>query len=586
MDAGGHACDAGGPFVLESVWVLPAVTPSGIAFDAQGDVYVTGIFNGTVTFGATMLTAPTAPGTSNMFLVKYDPSGNVLWAKSYGATTAGYVPPAMAVDPAGDVFLGGGFGTTLDFGGGTPPLVATGYLDAFAVKISPTGATQWAERFGYDQGPYAVLSIAVGPDGNPVVAGAAAGTVILGPTTWFQPVSGSNSQPFIAKLSTASGAVLWSNATGGDIASGEDIWVSIDASGRVFVAARLDSGGGAWGVETDAGAGNFATLRAGFETNGQIAWGQIDYGAYPVAAAVDSKGRLSVIENASGKVMVGGGTTFGSAQSGFSTLSLLFSPTDGTQLSGLDIGPTFPWSGAVDAHGNTLLTGTYWASATPIAVGGLSLPGGGGPKQPLFVAALDGTSNAVAVATLGASNDAQPLFMAVDPVARKTFVAATLQTAFTSSVGPIQPGTFVAVFGPGPCDDGAGPSGPATGNPQNHGDLAPDGGSPYMGVEAGSPAPCPSSVAGATNGAACPVAMGCSYGSECCFCSPMSCNGASTTWTCNTLQNSSSCPASPPAVGTACSGSLQCNYCLPGGRFFAQCIGGAWDTGYAQILCQ
>jgi hypothetical protein len=569
------------------VWTLPAVTSSGIAFDAQGDVYITGLFNGTVAFGTTMLTAPTAPGTSNMFLVKYDPAGNVLWAKSYGATTQSYIPPAMAVDPAGDVFLGGAFGSKLDFGGGTTPLLATG-LDAFVVKISDAGATQWAERFGYDQGPYAVLSIAVAPDGNPVVAGSAAGTIILGPTWWPQPAIPNANQPFIAKLSTASGAVLWSNATGGDINSGEDIWVSTDASGRVFLAARIDSGGGAWGVESDAGAGVFATLRAGFEANGKITWGQIDYGGFPMAASVDAKGRFVVIVNAVDQVVVGGGTTFGSPQSALGTLALLASPTDGTQLSGLGIDSTFPWSGAVDTHGNTLLAGQYWPKATPIPVGGLSLPAGPGLKQPLFVAALDGASHAVAVATLGASNDAQPLVMAVDPVSNKTFVAAKLMTAFTSSVGPIQPGAFLAIFGPGPCDDGAGPSGPSTGNPANHGDLAPDGGSPYMGGgDAGEPAPCPSSAAGATNGAACPVAMGCSYGNECCICSPMSCNGASSTWTCTTLQNSSSCPASPPAPGAACSPvSLSCNYCLPGGRLGAQCAAGGWDTGYAQILCQ
>src|SRR5580700_3020270 len=38
-DGGGHACDSGGPLVLESVWKLPTVTPSGIAFDGQGDLY-------------------------------------------------------------------------------------------------------------------------------------------------------------------------------------------------------------------------------------------------------------------------------------------------------------------------------------------------------------------------------------------------------------------------------------------------------------------------------------------------------------------------------------------------------------------
>jgi hypothetical protein len=585
-DGGRLACDSGGPLVLEAVWELPTVTPSGVAFDAQGDVYVAGIFNGTATFGTTTLTAPTAPGTENMFLVKYDAGGNVLFAKGYGTSTGIYINPAMAVDPAGNVFLGGAFADTLDFGGSTMPLSAIG-LDAFAVKISPSGTSLWADHFGYNGGPYAVLSIAVGPDGNPVVAGSAAGTIILGGTTWTAPASGGDQQPFLAKLATADGSVVWSNATGGDIVSGEDIWVAIDSAGRVFVAARVESGGGAWGVEPAAGAGNFATMRAGFGADGKIAWGQFDYGAFPMAAAIDSEGRVAVVENAFDTVVVGGTGMFGDAQSGDTTLSLLFSPVDGTLLSGLNIGSTFLWSGAADSHGNTLLTGTYWPKATPLPVGSLSLPAGGGSDQPLFVAALDGVSNAVAVATLGASNDAQPLFVAVDPGSGKTFVAATLGTAFTSTVGPLQPGALLAIFGPDPCDNGAGPPGASTGNPSNHGDLSPDGGSPYMGNDGGSPAACPASAAGAVNGAACPVAMGCSYGTTCCFCSPMGCGGASTTWTCDVLQNDASCPASPPSPGGACSPtSLSCNYCLAGGRFFAQCTGAGWSTGYAQIVCQ
>jgi hypothetical protein len=142
-EGGGHACDSGGPFVLESVWTLPAVTPSGVAFDGQGDLYVTGIFNGTVTFGTTMLTAPAAPGTENMFLAKYDPTGNVLFATSYGTPTGIYVNPSIAVDPAGDVFLGGGFANTLDFGGAASPVTATGLrspphtgqVDVFACHV-------------------------------------------------------------------------------------------------------------------------------------------------------------------------------------------------------------------------------------------------------------------------------------------------------------------------------------------------------------------------------------------------------------------------------------------------------------------
>jgi hypothetical protein len=560
------------------------VTPTGAAVDGQGDVYVTGLYNGTVTFGATTLTGPTAAGTENMFLVKYDGGGHVLFAKSYGSATGNYTNPALAVDAAGNAYLGGSFSGTLDMGGSATPVVAIA-VDAFASKISSTGQTLWTERFGYDAGPYAVLSIALGSDGNPIVAGSATGTINLGGNAWPAPSSGA--QPFVAKLSSTDGSIVWSNATGGNVNSTQDIFVATDSAGRVFVAARVESGGGAWGVESASGAGNFATMRAGFRPDGSTMWGQFDYGGFPVAAAVDSAGRFVVVENAYNAVTVGGSsTTFGNSASGSASLALLFSPIDGTLLSGLNVANTAPLAATVDANGNTLLTGTYWPQSSPIPVGGLTLPGGGGANQPLFLAGFDGASQAVGVSTLGASNNAQPSAIAVDPGSANIFVAASLGTGFTSSVGQIQPGAFVGLFGPDLCNDGAGPLGPSTGNPNNHGDLAPDGGSPYT-PEAGSPAPCPTSSATAVNGAACPIAMGCTYGGTCCNCAPMACNGQPTTWTCDILLNTSNCPTSAPPPGAACTlQGIQCNYCAPGGRLFAYCTSGGWETGYADLVCQ
>jgi hypothetical protein len=580
-------CDSGGPLALKSVWTLPKVSISGIAIDGRGDVYLTGIFNGVATFGSTTLAAPTAAGTENMFLVKYDPGGAVVFAKSYGTSTGIYIPPAIAVDPAGDVFLGGGFANTLDFGGASTPLASVSPLDGFAVKLSHEGATLWAERFGYGSGGAFVLSIAVAPDGNPILAGAAAGTVVLGAKTW--PAADSAEQPFIAKLDTTDGAVIWSNATGGNVLSGENVFVSTDATGRVFVAARVDSGGGAWGSQPVAGAGTFGTLRAGFDPGGSILWGQFDYGGYPVSASVDQGGRFMVLESSYDTEGVGGSSTsFGDASSGLASLSLLFSPIDGTLLSAIHIEETEPWGAAVDGHGNSLLTGIYWPSNTSSRpVGSLALASDSEFNQPLFLAALDGTSRPVSLATMGSTSDAQPLGIAVDRRSGNVFVHGNSPTAFTSSIGPLQPGVFVAVFGPDPCDDGAGPKGPSTGNPSNHGDLLADGGSPYAASDGQAPAACPASPAGALNGAACPVAMGCSYGATCCSCAPTACDGEPTLWTCDNLQNVAQCPSSPPPPGTACpSTSLQCNYCLSGGRFYADCMAGGWDTGYAQIVCE
>ena len=208
-------------------------------------------------FGSTTLTAPTATGYNNMFLAKYDGSGNVVLAKSWGTTTGLYLPPAIAVDPAGNVFLGGMFANTLDFGGSSTALKAVSYGDGFTAKVSPAGDALWAVRFGYNAGPPS-LSITMAPDGNPIIAGSADGDIILGSTTW--PAAGNTTQqPFIAKLSTTTGAVLWGNATGGTIKSGDDMFVSTDSTGRVFIAARVEYGGGAWSGGGSDG-GNFSAL--------------------------------------------------------------------------------------------------------------------------------------------------------------------------------------------------------------------------------------------------------------------------------------------------------------------------------------
>ena len=59
---------------------------SSVTTDHAGNIYVTGWFDSpSITFGSTTLTNVT--GTSNdIFIVKYDSNGNVLWAKSAGGT--------------------------------------------------------------------------------------------------------------------------------------------------------------------------------------------------------------------------------------------------------------------------------------------------------------------------------------------------------------------------------------------------------------------------------------------------------------------------------------------------------------------
>src|SRR4051812_8526496 len=84
-----------------------------VAVDASGNVYVTGSFNsGVMTAGTTTLTNSGSGGTSDIFLVKYDRTGTVLWARKAGGGDQDY-GVSVAADASGNVFICGWFQSSM-----------------------------------------------------------------------------------------------------------------------------------------------------------------------------------------------------------------------------------------------------------------------------------------------------------------------------------------------------------------------------------------------------------------------------------------------------------------------------------------
>ena len=77
---------------------------TGVCTDASGNVFITGLFfSPTITFGTTTLTNA---GGMDIFIVKYDATGNVLWAKSAGGVY-GERGQSVCTDASGNVFITG-----------------------------------------------------------------------------------------------------------------------------------------------------------------------------------------------------------------------------------------------------------------------------------------------------------------------------------------------------------------------------------------------------------------------------------------------------------------------------------------------
>ena len=88
---------------------------SSIAIDANGNIYTTGAFSGTVDFdpGAGVHNL-SAAGNADIFVSKLDLSGNFVWVKQMECTNSGYCS-SLVLDATGNIYTTGSFSGTVDF---------------------------------------------------------------------------------------------------------------------------------------------------------------------------------------------------------------------------------------------------------------------------------------------------------------------------------------------------------------------------------------------------------------------------------------------------------------------------------------
>ncbi|MFZ5650189.1 MAG: SBBP repeat-containing protein [Bacillota bacterium] len=167
------------------------VAPGGMALDGKGNIYLTGDFSGVADFDPGSDRADlTSKGQGDIFVAKYDSSGNYLWAVGMG-DTASDGGQGIAVDQTGQVYVSGWFWGTVDFdpGQGQRLLTAEGTpakaSDFFLAKYGPGGNFQWALSFGgratSPEDSTLGTGLAVDPSGGVVATGCFYETVDFDP---------------------------------------------------------------------------------------------------------------------------------------------------------------------------------------------------------------------------------------------------------------------------------------------------------------------------------------------------------------------------------------------------------------------
>lgn len=220
-----------------------------IAMDNQGNTYVAGVFmSDTLHFDNSSVLhsiSPTGWSNDDIFIAKYGPTGNVLWARAYGGSFYESVY-GLAIDSQGNIYLAGSFGSLgLDFGTfelTNSNLAVEGSPDAFLVKFNNDGIALWGHAFGgntTNQGDNIEQCFAVAVDANDNVAIAG---VFSSPVMRIQAdtlIKMGLMDAFVAKFNS-SGNVLWAKNFGGSfVDDAQDC--KFDHEGNLYVTGTFTS---------------------------------------------------------------------------------------------------------------------------------------------------------------------------------------------------------------------------------------------------------------------------------------------------------------------------------------------------------
>lgn len=370
----------------------------GVAIDSMGNVIVTGSFQDMVTFGGTTLMS--SDGNGDVFVVKLDPTGTVVWARGFNGK--GFDQGvAVAVDAQDNVVVAGNFEQVLTFDP-VHSLTNAGGKDGFVAKMTSGGVVTWVKALVSPQDAFAE-SVAVDAAGNVLVGGRFRDKLDAGGPAQF---TAGGEDGYLVKLDAA-GVHIWSKQIADNGNGDQEIdGVGFDGLGNAYGTGRargdIDFGAGA--VKNH---GGYDVVLVKYEADGTLVRGEL------FGDNTDGQVGLGVRGDAEGNVYVTGRLT-GSMQFPQGPILGAYGTAD-VFVAKLDAGGVTSWaqhfggfptdtlgqSVAFDAFGNVLLCGA--TTSNSLLFGGAVMPLVNKGSSDGWVAKLDGTGDALWAQSLGGS---------------------------------------------------------------------------------------------------------------------------------------------------------------------------------------
>ncbi len=136
----------------------------GLAVSSNNEVYIAGSFDSPINFSGTLLSGQQG---NDIFLVKYNSDGGLIWAIQAAGLSSADQARDVFIDKDDFVYVTGSFGQSVSFGNFN--LTASAQTDIFIVKYTPQGDPVWATQDGQPVFDNSGAGVVVDDGGNVAV---------------------------------------------------------------------------------------------------------------------------------------------------------------------------------------------------------------------------------------------------------------------------------------------------------------------------------------------------------------------------------------------------------------------------------
>ncbi len=238
------ALTAGPATLVYATYLGRASVATAVAVDAAGNAYFTGTttspeFSTTAGAFQRSLAGVRSTEAGDVFVTKLNPAGTAAVYSTYLGGSSGDRATAIAVSPAGNVYLAG-YTYSEDFPGAGAPGSGPRGVNAFVAQLNSSGTGLVYSRYLGGSGEDYIFGMTVDSQGNVYVVGlTSSADYPTTPGAFQTALGGGRGDFFVAKLDSK-GAVVYSTYLGGN-RSEETPAIAVDAGGNAYVTGVTNS---------------------------------------------------------------------------------------------------------------------------------------------------------------------------------------------------------------------------------------------------------------------------------------------------------------------------------------------------------